>query len=44
MNVLVVLVRQGEKEATGASQGRRDHLMQELWTMRKSRNKYMTTL
>ena len=43
IDVLVMLVRQGEEQATGASQGRRDHLVQELQTMAKSLNEYMTT-
>ena len=43
IDVLVMLVRQGEEEATGALQGRRDHLIQELRTAAKSPNEYMTT-
>ena len=37
-----MLVRQGEGGATGASQGKRDHLVQELRTTTKSLNEYMT--
>ena len=42
IDVLVMLVRQGKEEATGASQSRRDHLVQELRTMAKALNEYMT--
>lgn len=44
INVLVMLGKQHEEDVAGASQGRRYHLIQELWTMATSANECMTTL